>query len=99
MFAELKQLQARHPVVGDVRGGQGLFAVLELVSDRVGKTPLAPWPQLHPALAALQKAALGKGISFAVRGNLMLIAPPLIIDERELSTALSVLDGLLTEFF
>jgi len=99
MFAELKQLQARHPVLGDVRGGQGLFAVLELVSDRLGRTPLAPWPQLHPALAALQKAALGKGISFAVRGNLMLIAPPLVIDEQELSTALSVLDGLLTEFF
>ena len=99
MFAELKLLQARHPVIGDVRGGQGLFAVLELVSDRDGKTPLAPWPQLHPALAGLQKAALGKGISFAVRGNLVILAPPLVIHEQELSTALSVLDDLLKEFF
>jgi taurine--2-oxoglutarate transaminase len=99
MFAELKLLQARHPVIGDVRGGQGLFAVLELVSDRDDKIPLAPWPQLHPALASLQKAALGKGISFAVRGNLIIIAPPLVIHEQELSTALSVLDDLLTEFF
>ena len=86
-------------MIGDVRGGQGLFAVLELVSDRDGKTPLAPWPQLHPALADLQKAALGKGISFAVRGNLIILAPPLVIHEQELSTALSVLDDLLTEFF
>jgi taurine--2-oxoglutarate transaminase len=99
MFTELQGLQARHAVIGDVRGGQGLFAVLELVSDREGKTPLAPWPQLHPTLAALQKAALGKGISFAVRGNLIILAPPLVIHEQELSTALSVLDDLLTEFF
>ena len=27
--------RARHPVIGDVRGGHGLFAVLELVADRV----------------------------------------------------------------
>ena len=52
-----------------------------------------------PALAGLQKAALGKGISFAVRGNLVILAPPLVIHEQELSTALSVLDDLLKEFF
>jgi taurine--2-oxoglutarate transaminase len=99
LFSRLQQLQARHPVIGDVRGGHGLFAVLELVADPVSKTPLSPWPQVHPTLAALQKAALGKGISFALRGNLLIIAPPLVIEEQELWNALTALDALLQEFF
>ena len=50
MFAELQALQARHAVIGDVRGGHGLFAVVELVADRATREPLAPWPQTPPAL-------------------------------------------------
>ncbi len=100
LFAELKRLQARHPVIGDVRGGRGLFAVIELVSDRASRAPLAPWPQQPPALKALVDAALAEeGVSFAVRGNLIILAPPLVIAERELTDALGVLDRLLARFF
>ncbi len=97
MFAELKSLQQRHPVIGDVRGGHGLFAVLELVSDRESKTPLAPWPQTPPALKSLLQKAMAEGVSFATRGNLIILAPPLVIDEGDLSDALALLDRLLTE--
>ena len=31
MFAELQRLASRHAVIGDVRGGHGLFAVVEMV--------------------------------------------------------------------
>ena len=34
---------------------------------------------------------------FAVRGNLIILAPPLVIQERELSDALALLDRLLGE--
>jgi taurine--2-oxoglutarate transaminase len=37
------------------------------------------------------------GVSFAVRGNLVLLAPPLVIAESELADALVVLDRLLAE--
>ena len=37
------------------------------------------------------------GVSFAIRGNLILLAPPLVIGERELGEGLDVLDALLTE--
>jgi taurine--2-oxoglutarate transaminase len=97
MFAELKSLQQRHRVIGDVRGGHGLFAVLELVSNRQKRTPLAPWPQTPPALKTLLQAALAQGVSFASRGNLIILAPPLVIEERDLADALGLLDRLLTE--
>jgi taurine--2-oxoglutarate transaminase len=96
---ELRRLAERHPVIGDVRGGHGLFAVLELVADRDTREPLAPWPQTPPALAALLQIALDEGVSFGARGNLVLIAPPLIIDEHDLANALALLDRLLTRFF
>jgi len=96
---ELEALAARHPVLGDVRGGHGLFAVLELVSDRASRTPLAPWPQTPAALASLLQAAMAEGVSFGSRGNLILIAPPLVIDEQDLARALALLDRLLARFF
>ena len=90
----LHELQARHPCIGDVRG-HGLYAVVELVADRATRAPLAPWPQLAPALARLLQRALEQGVSFAARGNLLLLAPPLVIAREELDAALALLDGLL----
>jgi taurine--2-oxoglutarate transaminase len=97
MFEELQQLQRRHKVIGDVRGGQGLFAVVELVKDPVTREPLAPWPQTPAQLATLVRKARAQGVSFAVRGNLIILAPPLVIKESELAGALSLLDRLLSE--
>jgi taurine---2-oxoglutarate transaminase len=97
MLVELRRMQQRHATIGDVRGGQGLFAVLELVRDRATRAPIAPWPAQHPALGELLRNALRQGVSFAARGNLLLIAPPLVIGERELTDALALLDRLLAE--
>ncbi len=95
LLAALERLRARHAAIGDVRGGHGLYAVLEFVSDRATRAPLAPWPQTPPALAALLGDALAQGVSFGARGNLLLIAPPLVIEEAELFGALELLDELL----
>jgi taurine--2-oxoglutarate transaminase len=45
----------------------------------------------------LVRKARALGVSFAVRGNLIILAPPLVIEERELSDALALLDRLLSE--
>jgi taurine--2-oxoglutarate transaminase len=95
LLSRLRELQARHELIGEVRGGHGLFAVVELVRDRTSREPLAPWPQMHPGLRRLLVAGLQAGVSFAARGNLLLLAPPLIITERELADALDLLDRLL----
>ncbi|HXW75548.1 MAG TPA: aminotransferase class III-fold pyridoxal phosphate-dependent enzyme [Steroidobacteraceae bacterium] len=97
LLERLRSMQARHAIIGDVRGGHGLFAVIELVRDRRSREPLAPWPQLHPALRQLLDKAMREGVSFAARGNLLLIAPPLVIAERELADALDLLDRLIGE--
>lgn len=97
LFKQLQRLQARHAMIGDVRGGDGLFAVIELVRDRATKAPLSAWPDAHPSLKKLVKDALERNVSFAIRGNLILLAPPLVITENELQEATSLLDELLSE--
>ena len=99
LFEDMQDLQARHPVIGDVRGGHGLFVVIELVADRATRAPLAPWPQTPPALKALVDEAMSAGVSFATRGNLILLAPPLVIEEAELADATALLDRLLARHF
>ncbi|HME39122.1 MAG TPA: aminotransferase class III-fold pyridoxal phosphate-dependent enzyme [Steroidobacteraceae bacterium] len=97
MVKRLRAMQERHAVIGDVRGGQGLFGIVELVRNRQSREPLAPWPQLHPSLVRFVAAARERGISFAVRGNLIILAPPLVIGENELERSLDVMNALLGE--
>jgi adenosylmethionine-8-amino-7-oxononanoate aminotransferase len=49
------------------------------------------------AVARFVTAARERGISFAVRGNLIILAPPLVIGENELDRALEILNALLGE--
>jgi taurine--2-oxoglutarate transaminase len=97
MLKAAQAMQARVPCIGDVRGGHGLFVVIELVRDRVTREPLAAWPQSPPALQQLVARGLAAGVSFATRGNLVLLAPPLVIEENELADALALLERLLVE--
>lgn len=95
MYARLKQMQTRCTAIGDVRGGHGLFAVVELVRDRATREPLAPWPQTHARMLRLLNDALEVGVSFASRGNLIFLAPPLVINENDLADALDLLERLI----
>jgi taurine--2-oxoglutarate transaminase len=97
MYKALQAMQTRVPCIGDVRGGHGLFGVLELVRDRETREALAPWPQTPASLKRLVSRALDEGVSFATRGNLVILAPPLVITERDLVDALALLERLLME--
>jgi len=97
MFVELRKMQERVEVIGDVRGGHGLFAIVELVRDRDTRDPISPWPESHPSLTALVDRAREEGVSFATRGNLIVLAPPLVIEEKDLMDALALMERLLTE--
>jgi taurine--2-oxoglutarate transaminase len=97
MAKSLRAMQTRVPYIGDVRGGHGLFAVVELVRDRARREPLEPWPQTPRMLTKLVARALEAGVSFATRGNLIILAPPLVIEEKDLADALGLLERLLLE--
>ncbi len=97
MFGELQTIQKRVEIIGDVRGGHGLFAVVELVEDRATRAPVSPWPKNHPSLTAFVARAREEGVSFATRGNLIILAPPLVIEEEDLMSALAMMERLLNE--
>ena len=94
MHHRLRAIAARHPSVGDVRD-IGLFAALELVADPQTRAPAVVWPMVPPSLSRLSKEAKSRGVVFGVRGNLLILCPPLNVEEADLAWALDVLDELL----
>jgi taurine--2-oxoglutarate transaminase len=61
------------------------------------KEPLAKWPQTPPVLRQLVTEGRKREMSLAVRGNLLVLCPPLIIEQSDLAQGLRVLDELLAE--
>jgi len=94
--AELKRRFAQHPHVGDIRG-RGLFWGVEFVADRQTKEPFDPSLGLA---GKLKKATFAQGlICYPMPGTRdgrvgdhVLLAPPFIASELELSQALDILD-------
>jgi adenosylmethionine-8-amino-7-oxononanoate aminotransferase len=98
-----KALQAlnRHEFVGDIRG-RGLFAGIEFVKDRKTKATFDPKLKLNALIAnrAFQKGLItypGGGGADGENGDHLLLAPPLIITEKEIDTMVSILDETFTE--
>lgn len=87
LFAGLQDLAAKHDVIGDVRGGYGLMCALELVSDRGTKAPID-----KPSIGQVQKAAYEAGAMIRVSGNNIILSPPLVLSESDVSTILTALD-------
>jgi 4-aminobutyrate aminotransferase len=86
----LQALQAKHRLIGDVRG-RGLLIGIELVEDRDRKVP---------AKAAAERVlyrALTRGLSFkTTMGNVLTWTPPLIVNQADMDWAIDVLDECLS---
>lgn len=93
--AGLLELQARHDVVGDVRG-RGLLQGIELVLDRATKEPA------NDLGAAVTRRALELGLHMNIVqlpgiGGTFRIAPPLTSTEEDLQLGLEILDQAIAE--
>ena len=92
-----EDLKDKHACVGDVRY-KGLFSAVELVKDKATKEPLVGYnadkENLMGKICGMLKA---KGFSTYTHENIIIVAPPLIIKEDELRTAMTMLDEVLTE--
>ncbi len=88
-----RDLQARHPVIGDVRG-KGLMTGIELVEDRKTKAPAT-----QACLQVFERAKdmgllIGKGGFF---GNVLRIKPPMCITRADVDFMVQVLDIAFSE--
>ena len=86
----LQSLQERYEIVGDVRG-RGLLWGVEIVKDRTTREPD------HDLGAAISRRALELGLSMNIINypgfsSVWRIAPPLIVSEEEVDSALSIMD-------
>jgi 4-aminobutyrate aminotransferase len=91
LMAGLRQLEAKHACIGEVRG-LGLMIGVELVKDRRTREPA---PEL---LRSLVLGAFQRGLLLLGAGKSTLrLAPPLVVDEQDVDTALTIIDGLLGE--
>lgn len=92
---KMEAMKAAHPCVGDVRY-IGLFSAVELVKDKKTKEPLVPYGR-DP------EGTMGKILGFLkaekfmtyTHENMIIVAPPLIITEEQLTEELAKLDKVL----
>ncbi|MBQ1598139.1 MAG: aminotransferase class III-fold pyridoxal phosphate-dependent enzyme [Lachnospiraceae bacterium] len=92
----LEEMKEKHPCVGDVRY-IGLFSAVELVKNKETREPIVPFAR-DPE--GIMKTLLGmlkeKGFLTFGHENMILIAPPLIIEADQLREELAKLDEVLS---
>ena len=87
LFAGLRALAEKHPVIGDVRGGHGLMCALELVSDRPTKAPID-----KPTIARIYQAAYEAGAMIRISGPNIILSPPLVLNSDDVEVILKALE-------
>lgn len=88
LFAGAQALMAKYSAIGDVRGGHGLMAAIELVADRTTKKPAD-----KAAPAKVQAVAYQAGAMVRVSGPNIILSPPLVLTSADVDTILSALDA------
>src|SRR5881296_2495800 len=96
LYAGLQSAFKDHPNAGDIRGGKGLLAAVELVEDRPSKRSFTLDKKIGPRI---QQEMTKRGVITRVRpvsgahpatGDTIFFAPPLVINEAEVDRLVSV---------
>lgn len=93
-LSELAPLR-EHALIGDIRG-RGLMLGIELVSNKETRAPLikeAPW--LFKGLPRYLRKKYG--VLLGLRGNVVVLTPPLVINEADVSAACRALVDVFSE--
>ncbi|MTE00787.1 aminotransferase class III-fold pyridoxal phosphate-dependent enzyme [Paracoccus sp. YIM 132242] len=98
VLANLRALQDKHPVIGDVRG-KGLFCGAELVADRASKEPLD-----ERRVQAVVAECLAQGViigatnrSLPGLNNTLCLSPALIATPDDIDRITDAIDGALAK--
>ncbi len=76
------------PEVGDVRGGLGLLAAVEMAADRTSRTDFPPEWKVGDAIKA---AAKTRGLITRSVRDVICLAPPLVVTEEEIDRIVAIL--------
>ena len=92
MKERLEQMKARRPYIGDVRG-RGLVMGVELVNDEATREPAPELTRRMIDLAAQHGLLIG---SVGIFGNVIRVAPPLVITEAQAHESLDIFEKALS---
>jgi taurine--2-oxoglutarate transaminase len=90
----LRDIAARHPSVGDVRG-TGVFWAVELVANRETREPLAPYGGSSSAMNAVIGVCKESGLLPFANFNRIHVVPPCTVTDQEAREGLALLDAAL----
>ncbi|HEU5261110.1 MAG TPA: acetyl ornithine aminotransferase family protein [Gemmatimonadales bacterium] len=91
LLAGARRLEEKFASIGDVRG-RGLMVGIEFVKDRATRVPAPEIPR------ELVQRAFQKGLLLLGAGKSSLrLAPPLVVDDYDVDTALRIIDECLSE--
>ena len=92
LYGRLQELY-RHQIVGQVRGGLGLIAAVEIVANRETKEPFPKEARVAERARQLMErhGLLGRA------GNIFYLAPPLSVTRSELDFLVCQLDAVIAE--
>jgi adenosylmethionine-8-amino-7-oxononanoate aminotransferase len=90
---ELAEGLRSHPTVGDVRGGLGLLAAIDLVKSKETKEA---WGTSHPFIKGLALRTQERGLVTRV-WDVLHLSPPLVLTREEASRTIEIVDECLTE--
>ena len=93
MKARLEQMKEKSLYIGDVRG-KGLVMGVELVKDKVSQEPAPELTRKMILLAAANGLLIG---SVGIFGNVIRVAPPLVITEAEAQESLDIFEKALSQ--
>ena len=85
----LAGLQARHPIIGEVRG-EGVFWALDLVSDPATRQPVGA-----AVMARIKAELLGRGLLPFLIDNRVHVVPPCVVTAEEVAEGIAIIDEVL----
>ena len=87
LFEGVKQLLSLD-LVGDVRGGLGMLAGLELVEDKPTKKAFEPAKKMGERL---HRECCKRGLYSRIRGDSYLLAPPFVTSNEQIDRIVNIL--------
>lgn len=90
LLKEMRAMEARHPIIGEVRG-MGCLLGIELVKDKATREPFEQAGQL------VYQKAFRKGLAWIPAGHILRMSPPMIMEDDLALKGLAIIEEAIYE--